>query len=151
MLLEGGSIGWIGEIHPLVCRAWDLAAATAFEVDLAPLVDASPAGAEAYEDVITYPAVEHDIAVVVDEAVEAARVRGVVTEAAGALLRSLEIFDLYRGEQLAPGTKSLALRLEFRDPERTLTDAEVAAVRERITAALGAIGGSLRELTRPRG
>ena len=93
---------------------------------------------------ITYPAVEQDIAVVVDEAVEAARVRAVVAEAGGELLRSIGIFDLYRGEQLEPGQKSLALRLEFRDPERTLTDAEVGAVRERITAALAEIGGALR-------
>jgi phenylalanyl-tRNA synthetase beta chain len=102
-------------------------------------------GVEQYEDVITYPAVEQDIAVVVDEGVEAARVRAVVSEAGGSLLRSVDIFDLYRGEQLPAGAKSLALRLEFRDPERTLTDEEVAAVRERITAALAEIGGSLRE------
>ena len=145
MLLEGEPIGWVGEIHPLVCRAWDLDAASGFELDLAPLVEASPVGVEQYEDVITYPAVEQDIAVVIDEGVEAARVRAVVSEAGGGLLRSVEIFDLYRGEQLPAGAKSLALRLEFRDPERTLTDEEVAAVRERITAALAEIGGSLRE------
>ena len=145
VLLDGEPIGWVGEIHPLVCRAWDLDAASGFEVDLAPLVDASPVGVEQYEDVITYPAVEQDIAVVIDEGVEAARVRAVVSEAGGGLLRSVEIFDLYRGEQLPAGAKSLALRLEFRDPERTLTDEEVAAVRERITAALAEIGGSLRE------
>ena len=75
---------------------------------------------------ITYPAVEQDIAVVVDEAVEAARVRAVVAEAGGELLRSIEIFDLYRGEQVGAGRKSLALRLEFRAPDRTLTDEEVA-------------------------
>ncbi len=144
VLLEGAAIGWVGEIHPLVCRAWDLDSATGFELDLAPLVDASPVGAEQYEDVITYPAVEQDIAVVVDEAVEAARIRAVVAEAGGELLRSIGIFDLYRGEQLEPGQKSLALRLEFRDPERTLTDAEVGAVRERISAALAEIGAALR-------
>jgi phenylalanyl-tRNA synthetase beta chain len=143
-LLGGVSIGWIGELHPLVCRAWDLGSAAAFELDLGPLVEASPVGAEQYEDVITYPAVEQDIAVVVDDAVTAAQVRAVVAEAGGELLRSIQIFDLYRGEQLEAGKKSLALRLEFRDPERTLTDAEVAQVRGRITAALAAIGGTLR-------
>jgi phenylalanyl-tRNA synthetase beta chain len=141
----GVEAGWVGEVHPLVCRAWDLEAAVAFEVDLAPLVDASPAGAETYEDVITYPAVDQDIAVVVDEDVEAARVRAVVAEAGGELLRSIGVFDLYRGEQVGDGRKSLALRLEFRAADRTLTDEEVAVIRERIKDALAAIGGSLRE------
>jgi phenylalanyl-tRNA synthetase beta chain len=60
-------------------------------------------------------------------------------------LRSAEVFDLYRGEQVGEGRKSLALRLEFRSPDRTLTDEEVAERREAIKAALGEIGGSLRE------
>ncbi len=137
--------GWVGEMHPLVCRAWDLEAAVAFELDLAPLVDASPIGGEGYEDVITYPAVEQDIAVVVDEPVEAARVREVVADAGGDLLRSISLFDLYRGEQAGKGRKSLALRLEFRAADRTLTDEEVAGVRARIEAALAEqLGGSLR-------
>ena len=137
--------GWIGEVHPLVCRAWDLEAATGFEVDLALLISASPAGAERYEDVISYPAVHQDIAVVVGDEVDASRVRAVVAEAGGELLRSVEIFDLYHGSQLPDGAKSLALRLQFRAADRTLTDEEVAAVRERIKAALAEIGGALRE------
>jgi phenylalanyl-tRNA synthetase beta chain len=145
IVVGGLPAGWIGELHPLVCRAWDLEAASAFELDLAPLVAASPVGAEQYEDVISYPAVHQDIAVVVDDGVEAARVRDAVAAGGGELLRSIEVFDLYRGEQLAAGTKSLALRLEFRAADRTLTDEEVAGVRERIKAGLAEIGGSLRE------
>ncbi len=143
--VAGEAAGWIGEVHPLVCRAWDLEAAAGFELDLAPLLAASAAGGEHYEDVISYPAVHQDIAVVVDDEVDAARVRAVVADAGGELLRSAEIFDLYRGEQLAEGAKSLALRLEFRAADRTLTDEEVAAVRERIKEALAGIGGALRE------
>jgi phenylalanyl-tRNA synthetase beta chain len=145
VLVDDEPAGWIGEIHPLVCRAWDLDSAVAFEVDLARLVDASPTGTEQYEDVITYPAVDQDIAVVVDEGIEAARVRAVVAEAGGELLRSIAVFDLYRGEQVGEGKKSLALRLEFRAADRTLTDEEVGAIRERISAALSEqLGGSLR-------
>jgi phenylalanyl-tRNA synthetase beta chain len=144
ILIAGEPAGWIGELHPLVCRTWDLEAAAGFELDLAPLLAASPAGAEQYEDVISYPAVHQDLAVVVEEAVDAARVRAVVAEAGGELLRSAEIFDLYQGEQVGQGSKSLALRLEFRAADRTLTDEEVAAVRERIKEALAGIGGSLR-------
>jgi phenylalanyl-tRNA synthetase beta chain len=145
VLVEGEEIGWLGEIHPLVCREWDLESGAGFEVDLAPLVAASPLGEEAYEDVISFPAVLQDVAVVVDEAVPAAEVRSAVLEGGGELLRSAEVFDLYRGEQLGEGRKSLALRLAFRAADRTLTDEEVAERRRAIEAAVQRIGGSLRD------
>ncbi len=142
--VRGQDAGWIGEIHPLVCREWDLESAAGFEVDLAPLVAASPYGEESYEDVISYPAVHQDIAVVVEEAVPAAEVRAAVLDGGGELLRSAEVFDLYRGGQVGAGRKSLALRLSFRAPDRTLTDEEVAERRRTIQAAIEKLGGSLR-------
>jgi phenylalanyl-tRNA synthetase beta chain len=145
LLVDGEEVGWLGEVHPLVCRDWDLDAAAGFEVDLAPLVAGSPIGEETYEDVISYPAVHQDIAVVVDESVPAVEVRAAVLEGGGHLLRSAEVFDLYRGEQLGEGRKSLALRLSFRAADRTLTDGEVAERRQAIEDAVGGIGGSLRE------
>jgi phenylalanyl-tRNA synthetase beta chain len=108
-------------------------------------VAASDAGREQYEDVISYPAVREDIAVVVAEDVPAAAVRLAVLEGGGELLRSAEVFDLYRGEQVGEGKKSLALRLLFRAGDRTLTDEEVAQRREAIRDALDGIGGTLRE------
>jgi phenylalanyl-tRNA synthetase beta chain len=145
IVVGGQPAGWIGELHPLVCRAWDLEGGAAFEVDLAPLVADSRYGRESYEDVISFPAAHQDIAVVVPEEVPAADVLTAVREGGGELLRSAEIFDLYRGEQLGEGRKSLAMRLQFRAPDRTLTDDEVARLREQIRARVGAIGGSLRE------
>jgi phenylalanyl-tRNA synthetase beta chain len=145
VMVAGEVAGWIGEIHPLVCRDWDLESAAGFELDLAPIVSASLLGEETFEDVISYPAVRQDVAVVVDEAVPAAEVRSVVLEGGGELLRSAEVFDLYRGEQLGEGRKSLALRLSFRAADRTLTDEEVAERRRAIEAAVERIGGSLRE------
>jgi phenylalanyl-tRNA synthetase beta chain len=145
VLVDGEDAGWIGEIHPLVCREWDLENAAGFEVDLAPLVAASPYGGETYEDVISYPAVHQDVAVVVDDGVPAAAVRSAVLDGGGELLRSAEVFDLYRGEQLGEGRKSLALRLTFRATDRTLTDEEVAERRREIETAVEKIGGSLRE------
>ena len=134
--------GWIGEVHPLVCREWDLDAAVAFEIATAALVGAATAGEESYEDVTTFPAVHQDLAVVVPDEVTATAVRDAVLEGGGELLRSAEVFDLYEGEQLGEGRKSLALRLEFRAADRTLTDEEVAARREAIKASLEQIGGS---------
>ena len=145
VLLGGLEAGWLGEIHPLICRDWDLDRASGFQIHLAELVAASPIALEHYEDVTTYPAVHQDLAIVVDEHVPAARVREVVLAGGGELLRSATVFDLYRGEQVGEDRKSLALRLEFRAPDRTLTDAEVAERREAIKEAVGELGGTLRE------
>jgi phenylalanyl-tRNA synthetase beta chain len=140
----GAPAGWIGELHPLACRDWDLEAAVGFELDLAPLLGAAIAGNERFEDVTTFPAVRQDLAVVVPAEVSAAALRDAVLAGGGELLRSAEAFDLYEGEQVGEGRKSLALRLEFRAADRTLTDDEVAALREQIAAKIDEIGGSLR-------
>jgi phenylalanyl-tRNA synthetase beta chain len=137
--------GWLGEVHPLVCRTWDLDAAVAFELDAAPLIAAASLGEESYEDVTTFPAVYQDLAVVVPAETPASEVRAAVLAGGGELLRAAEVFDLYEGEQVGTDRKSLALNLEFRSPDRTLTDEEVAGLREAIKAKLGELGGSLRE------
>jgi phenylalanyl-tRNA synthetase beta chain len=142
--VAGAPAGWIGEVHPLVCRAWDVEAAVAFEVDAAPLIADASAERESYEDVTTFPAVHQDLAVVVPVDVSASEVRATVLGAGGELLRSAEVFDRYAGEQVGEGRVSLALRLQFRAPDRTLTDAEVAARRTEIESALEGIGGALR-------
>ncbi|HXS47053.1 MAG TPA: phenylalanine--tRNA ligase subunit beta [Solirubrobacterales bacterium] len=145
VLVGDDDAGWIGELHPLVCREWDLEAAVCFEADLAALVAVASAGEEIFEDVTTFPAVRQDLAVLVPAEVSAAQVRDAVLAGGGELLRSAEVFDLYEGEQLGEGRKSLALRLEFRAGDRTLTDDEVVTRREAIATELDGIGGSLRE------
>jgi phenylalanyl-tRNA synthetase beta chain len=136
--------GWIGELHPLVSREWDIDGAVAFEVGLAELLETARAGEEIFEDVTTFPAVRQDLAVVVPGEVPAAKVREAILAGGGELLQTAGVFDLYEGEQVGEGKKSLALRLEFRAADRTLTDEEVAGAREAIAARLGEIGGSLR-------
>jgi phenylalanyl-tRNA synthetase beta chain len=89
-----------------------------------------------YDDVITYPANRQDLAVVVDEDVEAAALVAAAHEAAGATLREARVFDVYRGDQVGPGRKSVALHLTFQAPDRTLTDADAAEARDRIVALL---------------
>ena len=143
--VAGVPAGWIGEAHPLVCRAWDLDAAVGFEIDAAPLLAAAGAGEESFEDFTTFPAVYQDLAVVVPAELAATELREAILGAGGELLRSAEVFDRFEGEQLGEGRKSLALSLEFRAPDRTLTDEEVGAARDAIKAALGEIGGALRE------
>jgi phenylalanyl-tRNA synthetase beta chain len=146
ILIEGAAAGWLGELHPLVCREWDVDAACAFELDLAAAIAAGSAGEEIYEDVTSFPAVYQDLAVVVDQDTPAAAVRAAAVAGGGELLRSAEVFDLYEGEQVGQGRKSLALRLEFRAADRTLTDEEVAGVRATIESTLAAdMGGTIRE------
>ncbi len=137
-------VGWLGELHPGVAADWDLGTVAALEIDL-DAVGAAVRSLALYRDLITYPAVRQDLAVVVSDDVPAARVVEVVRAAGGATLREAEVFDVYRGAQVAEGRASLALRLSFQAADRTLTDAEVARRRERIAAALAdELGGELR-------
>src|SRR4051794_22877084 len=137
-------LGWIGELHPSVARAWDLdGTVAAFELD-AELIAELAAGPAAYRDVTTFPAVIQDLAVLVDEELPAGEVEHAVRRAGAPLLDHAELFDVYTGEQAGPGRKSLAMRLWFRSPERTLTDEDVAGARVAIEAELAKLGGALR-------
>ena len=132
--------GWLGELHPSVLEgAWGV-----FELDLEALLAASRDPIQ-YEDVITYPAVKQDLAFAVDEAVAAGDLIAAAREAAGPELRELRVFDVYRGEQVGEGKKSIALAAAFQSQERTLSDDDAAAIRERIVAALAErFGAELR-------
>ena len=123
--------GWVGELHPAVLEGrW-----SALELDLARLFAAAREPVR-YEDVVSYPALHQDLAVVVDDDVPA----GALVEAALAAgrpeLREARPFDEYRGGQIPAGKKSTALGLTFQAPDRTLSDVEAAALRARIVAAL---------------
>jgi phenylalanyl-tRNA synthetase beta chain len=140
----GTRAGWLGELHPSVAAAWDLDGAAGFELDFGALAVAAEI-VPRYEDLTSFPAIRQDLAVVVGDDVTAARVLDVIRGAGGALLRDAEVFDVYRGAQVGEGLASLAVRLEFRASDRTLTDEEVAQRREKIVAALrDQVGGELR-------
>ncbi|MFL5841504.1 MAG: phenylalanine--tRNA ligase subunit beta, partial [Thermoleophilaceae bacterium] len=136
-------LGWIGELHPLVAREWDLENAAAFELDLDLLAELAPGPAQ-FVPLSAFPPVIQDIAVVVPEEVPAGDVEVAIAEGGGELLARLELFDVYRGEQVGAGNKSLAIRLEFQAPDRTLTDDEVAGVRALIEDRIAELGGRLR-------
>jgi len=140
--LGDAPIGWLGELHPLVAESWELPGAACFEVDLDRLV--AHASRPDYVDLIGYPPLRQDIAVVLPAQVPAAQVLDAVRAAAGELLGDVRVFDVYSGPQVGEGRRSLALALAFRAPDRTLSDEDIAPVRERIVAALGELGGELR-------
>jgi phenylalanyl-tRNA synthetase beta chain len=123
--------GWVGELHPLeLDGVWG-----AFELDLDALVDAAPEVVRA-EDVSPYPELRQDLAFVVDDEVPAAALAAAIRAAAGPELREVSVFDEYRGGQIGEGRRSLAFRIAFGAPDRTLTDDDAAAIRARIVAAL---------------
>jgi phenylalanyl-tRNA synthetase beta chain len=138
------SLGWIGEIHPAVAAEWDLGDCLAFEIELAGLLEASPLGNEVYEDFTPFPPVDRDVAVVIADEVAAGEVLAAVREAGGPLLVDTAIFDVYRGKGIAEEEKSIALRLRFRAPDRTLSDEEVDPAWKAVVAALEGLGGRLR-------
>ena len=115
-----------------------------FELDLDSLFASAPQTV-LYADVITFPAVKQDLAFSVDESVAAGDLIAAAHEAAGPDLHELRVFDVYRGEQVGEGKKSIALAASFQSPERTLSDEDAARLRERIVAALAErFGAELR-------
>jgi phenylalanyl-tRNA synthetase beta chain len=132
--------GWLGELHPtLLDGRWG-----AFELDLATLFETVP-DRIVYEDVLTFPATLQDVALVVGEDVEVGALVDAAHEAAGPILRTARVFDVYRSDQLGGDRKSVAIHLAFQSPERTLTEEEATRVRDRIVAALAErFGAELR-------
>ncbi len=135
--------GWLGEVHPLARQAFDLPAqpVLAAELDFELLArHARPMFR--VRDVPRYPAVMEDLAVIVKDDVPAESVRAAIAESGGELLRGVSLFDVYRGEQIGSGRKSLAYRLTYQADDRTLTDAEVARLRAGIVRHLQEIVGA---------
>jgi phenylalanyl-tRNA synthetase beta chain len=142
--VAGENVGWIGELHPIVARTWDLEHAALFEVDLDRVLGHAEAVPQ-YVDLTSFPALRRDLAVAITVDVPSARLLEVVRESGAPLLDTVRIFDLYTGAQAGEGRKSIAMRLVFRAPDRTLTDDEVDHVVERIVASVEqALGGELR-------
>jgi phenylalanyl-tRNA synthetase beta chain len=132
--------GILAELHPTLLEgAWGV-----FELDLGTLFEGVQERIE-YEELLTYPALRQDIAVVVGEDIEAAALVDAAREAAGPELRRARVFDVYRGEQTGEGRKSVAIHLVFQSPERTLSDEDAAALRQRIVDGLSErFGAELR-------
>jgi phenylalanyl-tRNA synthetase beta chain len=140
VLVGGEPAGWLGELHPAVARGWDLDGGAGFELDVG-LIEAAAVHVPRYEDLTSFPAVLQDRAWWFGPDVPAAEVIATVREAGGPLLRAAEVFDVYPADDRV----SLAVRLEFRADDRTLTDEEVAERRAKIDAAVAErLGGEPR-------
>ncbi|MFI5696837.1 phenylalanine--tRNA ligase subunit beta [Kribbella sp. NPDC051586] len=127
---DGKVVGHAGELHPKVCQAFGLPArSSAVELDLDALIAAGPESISA-RPFSSYPVAKEDVALIVAADVSAADVQTALAEGAGELLESVRLFDVYTGEQIGEGKKSLAFALRFRAPDRTLKENEVADARQ---------------------
>jgi phenylalanyl-tRNA synthetase beta chain len=137
VVIQGKEAGVMGQLHPLIQEQYELPDMPILvgEFDLSAILVSIP---ERYNihTVPTFPPVLEDLAIVLDESIPAERVAQVIRSGGGRMVSEINLFDVYRGEQIGPGKKSLAYSLTYQDPERTLTDQEVAKIRGRIIQKL---------------
>ncbi len=141
--VKGQEIAVIGELHPLVLENYDIKErASALELDVEKLFTLLGAASK-MESISRYPAVERDIAILLDQEIKASRVLSVIKGMNNPLLYDLKLFDLYSGTQVTKGQKSVAFKAIFQSAERTLTDAEVNhsmdSILEQLKKQLGAV------------
>ncbi|MBT8422268.1 MAG: phenylalanine--tRNA ligase subunit beta, partial [Gammaproteobacteria bacterium] len=141
---DGQSIGWLGELHPRLSRKLGMAPAPlVFELDARAALSASVPD---YAAVSRFPSVRRDLAVLIDESVSAADLQAVVENAAGPLLQNIVIFDVYRGDKIENGLKSVAIGLILQETSRTLTEPEIEAVTTAVIEGLSSkLNASIRE------
>jgi phenylalanyl-tRNA synthetase beta chain len=138
-------VGWFGQLHPQQAIDMDLPELTyGFELDLAVVLTAVTRTARwrpAYKPYATVPASERDVAVVVSELTPSADLLALMRKAGRPLLEHVELIDTYSSEQLGEGVCSQAFRLRYRDPKRTLTDADVDQAHARVRTTLESANG----------
>jgi phenylalanyl-tRNA synthetase beta chain len=144
LLLDGAVVGHAGELHPRVTRSYGFTGrVAAAEIDLDALIEAAPVVGPRPQ-FSTFPVAKEDLALVVDAGVVAASVHEALAQASP-LVESVRLFDVYTGDQVPAGKKSLAFALRLRAPDRTLTDDEIRSIRDAAVAAAGeATGATLR-------
>jgi phenylalanyl-tRNA synthetase beta chain len=135
ILLDGRVIGFVGQLHPSFQKENDLKETYVFELALTDLLNAEVEEIR-YSMIPRFPSMTRDIALVVDKGVVAGDIQKAIVETGGELLKEVSIFDVYEGERLPEGKKSIAFSLRYFDPERTLTDEEVTKVHEQVVKAV---------------
>lgn len=130
-------LGYVGEVHPEVLDRWALAGPVAWlDLDVGALLGAPTRPIE-QQPVSRFPSSDIDLAFEVDDSIAAGEVQATIAQAAGELLVDLALFDVYRGPGVADAARGLAFRLRLQAPDRTLTDKDVAKVRDRVVAEVG--------------
>ena len=144
VIVGGKRIGLFGQVHPLVCKAYEIDSEVyAAELDFTALLTVL-AGEKTFKPLPKFPATSRDLALVCDERVTVGALEDCIAKAGGKLLRSVSLFDIYRGVGILPGKKSVAFSLVFRADERTLTDSDIEPAMEKVLAALDRELGAIR-------
>jgi phenylalanyl-tRNA synthetase beta chain len=135
ILLNGKKLGFVGQVHPQVQKDKDLKDTYVCELNLREVLVEGNEPLK-YHSIPRYPSITRDIALVVDQDKSAGELKTVIQGAGGALLKEVHIFDLYQGDRLEAGKKSIAFSLKYFDPERTLTDEEVTKTHQQVLDSL---------------
>ncbi|MGN8645730.1 phenylalanine--tRNA ligase subunit beta [Gracilibacillus sp. HCP3S3_G5_1] len=135
LFVNDRAIGFAGQVHPQLQKDYDLKETYVWDIDIDYLLHIH-ANEPSFAKIPRYPSVTRDIALVVDEAVQAGELQTTIAQAGGELVKDIQVFDVYQGEHLEDGKKSIAFSLFYQDPERTLTDEEVEASYQAILAAV---------------
>jgi len=141
---NGEVIGFLGQIHPLFAKEKDLKETYVFDINLEAVLEAYD-NEPSFTAIPKYPQIARDIAFILDDTVQAGDVQELIKEVGAPLVRTVDVFDVYEGENLEDGKKSVAYHLIYQDPEKTLKDEEVEASYEKIVDAVKSqFGGFVR-------
>ena len=145
ILYEGQLLGYLGEVHPLVCENYSIGTKAYVAVIDMPTVLPFATFDRKYEGIAKYPAVTRDISMVVEKSVLAGDIEAVIAQRGGKLLESYSLFDVYEGDQIKEGCKSMAYTISFRAADRTLEEADVSGAMKKILNGLEQLGAQLRD------
>ena len=144
IIYEDAEVGYFGEVHPLVQEAYGIAErAYIANIDLSIICKKANFTVK-YEGIAKFPSVVRDISLVMDKSLTAGEIEKIIRSESGAILESLELFDIYEGERIGADKKSMAYSITFRNKEKTLEESEISAVMEKILKGLQSIGAVLR-------
>lgn len=145
IVYEGEELGYIGEVHPAVCDNYAIGTrAYVAVIDILNVLDFATFDRK-YEGIAKYPAVTRDISLEVPKSVLAGDIEGVIAQRGGKILESYQLFDLYEGDQIKDGYKSMAYSVTFRAKDRTLEESDVAGAMKKILNGLEQLGATLRQ------
>lgn len=145
IVYEGEELGYIGEVHPAVCDNYAIGTrAYVAVIDILNVLDFATFDRK-YEGIAKYPAVTRDISLEVPKSVLAGDIEGVISQRGGKILESYQLFDLYEGDQIKDGYKSMAYSVTFRAKDRTLEESDVAGAMKKILNGLEQLGATLRQ------
>ena len=144
IIYEDTVVGYFGEVHPLVQEAYGIAERTyVANIDLSVICKKANFTVK-YEGIAKFPSVVRDISLVMDKSLTAGEIEKIIRSESGAILESLELFDIYEGEKIGADKKSMAYSITFRNKEKTLEESEISAVMDKILKGLQTIGAVLR-------